>query len=91
MSDILNVIQRWESLGLLEGLPVWEKEELAQVYDNATRLLLSEQALKKIPKDVFEIFDNVYIPIWLNSFAGSLRLYNPPKISLPLTPPVCEL
>jgi hypothetical protein len=63
MSDILNVVQRWESLGLLEGLPVWEKEELAQVYDNATRLLLSEQALKKIPKDVFEIFDNVYIPI----------------------------
>ena len=31
MSDILNVIQRWESLGLLEGLPVWEKEELEQV------------------------------------------------------------
>jgi hypothetical protein len=63
MSDILNVLQRWESLGLLEGLPSWEKEELAQVYDNATRLLLSENSLRKIPSDVFDIYDSVYIPI----------------------------
>lgn len=63
MSDLINVIQRWESLGLLEGLPIWEKEELSQVYDNATRLLLSERSLKKIPKEIFEIYDDTYIPI----------------------------
>lgn len=61
MSDFIdvNVIQRWESLGLLEGLPIWEKEELAQVYDNATRLLLSD----KVGKNVFETYSDVYIPI----------------------------
>jgi hypothetical protein len=61
MSDSIdvNVIQRWESLGLLEGLPIWEKEELAQVYDNATRLLLSD----KVGKNVFETYSDVYIPI----------------------------
>ncbi len=63
MSDVLNVLQRWDSLGLLEGLPSWEKEELAQVYDNATRLLLSKNSLTKIPSDVFEVYDSVYIPI----------------------------
>jgi len=63
MSDILNVVQRWDSLGLLEGLPVWEKEELAQIYDNATKLLLSKNSVNKIPSDVFNIYDNVYIPV----------------------------
>ncbi len=63
MSDVLNVIQRWDSLGLLEGLPSWEKEELAQIYDNATKLLLSKKSVEKIPNDVFTIYDNVYIPI----------------------------
>lgn len=63
MSDVLNVVQRWDSLGLLEGLPSWEKEELAQIYDNATKLLLSKKSIEKIPSDVFNIYDNVYIPI----------------------------
>jgi hypothetical protein len=61
MSDSIdtNVIERWDSLGLLEGLPIWEKEELAQIYDNATRLLLSD----KVGKNVFETYSDVYIPI----------------------------
>ena len=38
--DVLNVVERWQSLGFLEGLPILEKTELALIYDNATRLLL---------------------------------------------------
>ena len=38
--DLFNTIQRWEVLGLLDGLPIREKSELAQIYDNATRLLI---------------------------------------------------
>lgn len=63
INDILNVVERWEPLGLLEGLPIQEKTELAQIYDNATRLLISERAVKKIPEDIMEIYDNLYIPI----------------------------
>ena len=63
INDILNVVERWEPLGLLEGLPIQEKTELAQIYDNATRLLISERVVKKIPEDIMEIYDNLYIPI----------------------------
>jgi hypothetical protein len=63
LNDVLNVVQRWESLGLLEGLPIQEKVELAQIYDNATRLLLSEISLKKIPKKISDTMDEVFMPI----------------------------
>lgn len=62
-NDILDVVQRWESLGLLEGLPIQDRVELAQIYDNATRLLLSELTLKKVPKKNSDILDEVYVPI----------------------------
>ena len=61
--DILNVVQRWEALGLLDGLPITEKTELAQIYDNATRLMLSERSIQKIPEEISEIYDNLYLPI----------------------------
>lgn len=61
--DILNVVQRWESLGLLEGLPIQERIELAQIYDNATRLLLSELTLKRVPRKVSDAMDELFIPI----------------------------
>jgi hypothetical protein len=63
VNDILNVVQRWEPLGLLEGLPIREKTELAQIYDNATRLLISDRAIKKIPEDIMEVYDSIYLPI----------------------------
>jgi len=34
---------------------------------------------------------NVYIPILLNSSAGSFKLYKPPNISTSALPPVVEL
>lgn len=61
--EIINVVQRWDSLGLLEGLPIQEKVELAQIYDNATRLLLAESSLKKIPRKVSDTMDELFIPI----------------------------
>jgi len=63
IDDVINVVQRWESLGLLEGLPIQEKVELSQIYDNATRLLLSEISIKKIPKKISDLMDEVFIPI----------------------------
>ena len=62
-NDILNVVQRWESLGLLEGLPIQERVELAQIYDNATRLLLAELTLKKVPRKISDTMDELFIPI----------------------------
>lgn len=61
--DIINVVQRWEALGLLDGIPIQEKTELAQIFDNATRLMLSERSINKIPKEISEIYDNLYLPI----------------------------
>jgi hypothetical protein len=61
--DLFNTIQRWEVLGLLDGLPIREKSELAQIYDNATRLLLSNRTLSKVPKNIADTMDDVFIPI----------------------------
>ena len=61
--EILNVIQRWEPTGLLDGLPPIQKTELAQVYDNATRIMLSDKSIKKIPKNIFDNYENTLIPI----------------------------
>ena len=52
IDDVLNVVERWGTLGLLDGLPILDKTELAQIYDNATRLMLSTVAIKKIPKNI---------------------------------------
>ena len=61
--DILNVVERWQSLGFLEGLPILEKTELALIYDNATRLLLSQRTLSKIPKKTQDSMDATIFPI----------------------------
>ena len=63
VDDIINVEERWESLGLLDGIPILQKTELAQIYDNATKLMLSDISIKKIPKEISELVENFYIPI----------------------------
>lgn len=60
---ILEVISRWEATGLLYGLPPYEKEDLAQIFDNVTRILLSKESLEKIPKDIFEVLNEVIFPV----------------------------
>ena len=61
--DLFNVISRWESVGLLDGLPIREKSELALIYDNATRLMLSDYVIKKIPKKISDLMDETFIPV----------------------------
>ncbi len=63
VDDIVNVVERWESLGFLEGLPILEKTELALIYDNATRLLLSQRTLSKIPRKIQDLMDGTIFPI----------------------------
>jgi hypothetical protein len=61
--NVLDILQRWEATGLLDNLPMWEKEELSQLYDNAARLLLSKNATEKLPQFVFEKMNDVMYPI----------------------------
>ena len=63
LDGLVNVVERWESLGLLEGLPLEQKYEMAQIYDNATKLLLSDRTLTKVPKKISDTMDDVFIPI----------------------------
>ena len=64
MDDTLNVIERWEAIGVLDGLPHWEKEELSQIFDNATRLILSQTSNNRgWDKDADDTLTGVYLPI----------------------------
>jgi len=58
--EILDVLQRWESTGLLTGLPPWEKEELALLYDNVTRVMLSKA--DSLDEHVYETLGDVTLP-----------------------------
>lgn len=58
--EILDVLERWESTGLLTGLPPWEKEELALLYDNVTRVMLSKAGT--ISDDIYETLGDVTLP-----------------------------
>lgn len=58
--EILEVLQRWESTGLLTGLPPWEKEELALLYDNVTRVMLSKA--DQLDENIYETLGDVTLP-----------------------------
>lgn len=58
--ETLEVLQRWESTGLLTGLPPWEKEELALSYDNVTRVMLSKA--EELQPEQFETLCDVTLP-----------------------------
>jgi hypothetical protein len=58
--EILEVLQRWDSTGLLTGLPPWEKEELALLYDNVTRVMLSKASI--LEEYVYETLGDVTLP-----------------------------
>lgn len=66
MSEInldMEVISRWEPTGLIDGLPIWEKEELATLYDNTVRIILSNVVINKLPKDDFNLLEECSMPI----------------------------
>jgi hypothetical protein len=56
-------IERWGSMGLLEGLPIWEKNELALILDNATKVVIDQIERKSLNDDFLDVYDTVYIPI----------------------------
>lgn len=56
-------IERWGSMGLLEGLPMWEKNELALILDNATKVVIDQIERKSLNDDFLDVYDTVYIPI----------------------------
>lgn len=58
--EILDVLGRWGDTGLLNGLPAWEREELALLYDNVTRVMLSKT--DTIDEDTFETLSDVTLP-----------------------------
>jgi hypothetical protein len=51
--ELIEVVQRWEHTGLLSNLPLYEKQELAPLFDNATRVFLSKN-LDEITNDLVE-------------------------------------
>ena len=56
-------IERWGTIGLLDGLPIWEKNELALILDNATKIVIDQANRKALSDEFLDIYDSVYIPI----------------------------
>jgi hypothetical protein len=52
--EILDVVTRWENTGLLYGLPLHEKQELAPIFDNISRMALSLTDKNKISIQTLE-------------------------------------
>ena len=80
--EILEVLQRWESTGLLTGLPPWEKEELALLYDNVTRVMLSKG--DQVDENIYETLGDVTLPT-------TRRLYRRVGINFEINTMVDEL
>ena len=80
--EILEVLQRWESTGLLTGLPPWEKEELALLYDNVTRVMLSKA--DQLDENIYETLGDVTLPT-------TRRLYRRVGINFEINTMVDEL
>jgi len=57
--DLLDTLERWEKTGLLVNLPPHEKQELAVIFDNATRIFLS----KKLSDEIYDIVESTLFPI----------------------------
>jgi len=61
--EILEVVQRWDQTGLLYGIPLYEKQELAPIYDNITRLVLSKTESGEVSRSLSDMMDSVMYPI----------------------------
>jgi len=58
--SISTVIERWEAMGFLEALPRWEKEELAQIFEQSTKVMLFQT--RAMDKDVVDRISDVFYP-----------------------------
>ena len=61
--EILDVVQRWENTGLLYGLPLHEKQELAPIFDNISRIALSLTEKKKLSSKTLDKLEDTMFPI----------------------------
>lgn len=61
--EILDVVTRWENTGLLYGLPLYEKQELAPIFDNMSRIALSLTDKGKISTPTLEKLSDTMFPI----------------------------
>lgn len=62
--EILDIVTRWDHTGLLYGLPLHEKQELAPLFDNLSRIALynnlSTHLLDKLEEVMFPICRRLY-------------------------------
>jgi hypothetical protein len=61
--EILDIVTRWENTGLLYGLPLYEKQELAPIFDNISRIALSKTDKGEISNSLLEDLENTMFPI----------------------------
>ena len=61
--EILDIVTRWENTGLLYGLPLHEKQELAPIFDNISRMALSLTDKNKISMKTLEKLEDTMFPI----------------------------
>lgn len=61
--EILDAVQRWDHTGLLYGLPLHEKQELAPIFDNVSKIALSLTEKNKIPSKTLDKLEDTMFPI----------------------------
>ena len=61
--EISDCVNRWSATGLLYGLPLHEKQELAPIFDNISRLALSLTEKNKISIQTLEKLEDTMFPI----------------------------
>jgi hypothetical protein len=61
--EILDIVNRWENTGLLYGLPLYEKQELAPIFDNISRVALSKTNKDELSMTVLEDLEDTMFPI----------------------------
>jgi hypothetical protein len=61
--EILDIVNRWENTGLLYGLPLYEKQELAPIFDNISRVALSKTNRDELSMTVLEDLEDTMFPI----------------------------
>ncbi len=61
--EILDIVTRWENTGLLYGLPLYEKQELAPIFDNISRISLSKTDKGEISMSLLEDLEDTMFPI----------------------------
>ena len=61
--EISDCVSRWSSTGLLYGLPLHEKQELAPIFDNVSKIALSLTEKKKLSSKTLEKLEDTMFPI----------------------------